>query len=167
MLHRLDDQLTCRQSRSLDGQLACLHERDIQEILNQTVHARGGAVDRLPRLPRSPFGLRAASLQCRCLHQDRGQRIAQVVSHDAEHLITELGGLDRRAVEPCILDGHRRSLGQRFGHTKIVRSVNARRSRGAKRQRADGLSSYQERHYDERCEVSRQERLQVFRPLRN
>ena len=61
-LHRLDDQLTCRQSRSLDGQLPCLHERDIQEILNQAVHARGCAVDDLHRLLRSPFGLWALTL---------------------------------------------------------------------------------------------------------
>jgi len=44
-IHRLVNQPTCRQSHSLDGQLPCLQKRDIQEILNQAVHARGCAVD--------------------------------------------------------------------------------------------------------------------------
>ena len=50
--------------------------------------------DDLRRLLRSPFGLRAVTLECRCLHQDRGKRIPQVMSHDAEHLIAELRGVD-------------------------------------------------------------------------
>ena len=88
------------------------------------------------------------------------------MSHDAEHLIAELGGVDRSAVETCILDRHSRSVRQRFGQTKIALSVNARRGRGAEQQRAEGLSPHQERHRDERRDTSGQERLQVFRPLR-
>ena len=48
-VHRANDQFTCRQSRGFDRQLACLHTRDIQEILNQAVHARGRAFDHLRR----------------------------------------------------------------------------------------------------------------------
>ena len=110
-IHRLDNQPTCRQSRSLDGQLPCLHERDIQEILNQAVHARGCAVDDLHSA--SEIVVRAPGrdvLMRRCLHQDSGKRIPQVMSHDAEHLITKLGGVDRGAVETCILDRHSRSV---------------------------------------------------------
>ena len=52
------------------------------------------------------------TLECRCLHQDRGKRIPQVMSHDAEHLIAELRGVDRSAVETCILDCHSRPVRQ-------------------------------------------------------
>ena len=52
------------------------------------------------------------------------------MSHDAEHLITELGGVDRSAVETCILDCDSRSLCQRFSQTKIARPIGARRGRG-------------------------------------
>ena len=89
------------------------------------------------------------------------------MSHDAEHLITELGGLDRSAVETCILDCHRRSVRQRFGQTKIVRSVSARRGRGDESQRAEELSAHQERQRHERRGTDGAERLQVLRPLRN
>ena len=88
------------------------------------------------------------------------------MGHDAEHLITEVRGVDRSAIETCILDCHSRSVRQRFGQTKIALSENARRGRGAEHQRAEGLSPHQERHRDERREASGQERLQVFRPLR-
>ncbi len=42
----------------------------------------------------TPLGLRAVTLECPCLQQDRGKRIPQVMRHDAEHLIAELRGLD-------------------------------------------------------------------------
>ena len=43
--HRVDEQLTCREARSFDGQLTGLHECDIQEILNQPVQAYNRATD--------------------------------------------------------------------------------------------------------------------------
>ena len=46
-IHRPDDQVTCSQLRWFDGQLPRLHDRDIQKILNQAVHALGGAFDHL------------------------------------------------------------------------------------------------------------------------
>ncbi len=42
---------------------------------------------------------------------------------EPEHLIPELGGLDRRVVETGILDRERRSLRQRLGQTKIALPV--------------------------------------------
>jgi hypothetical protein len=109
-IHCLVNQPTCRQSRSLDGQLSCLQDRDIQEILNQAVHARGCAVDNPHGFQRSSFGLRAPTRDCRRLQQDRGQRIPQVMGDDAEYLIAEVGGVDRSAIETRILDRLGRSL---------------------------------------------------------
>ena len=113
-IHRPNDQLTCRQSRWFDGQLPGLHDGDIQEILNQAVHPRGRAVDRFTPLLRTPLGIGAATREGRRVQQNRGQWIPEVMRHGAEHVITELGGIDRGAVETCILDCHDRPVRQRF-----------------------------------------------------
>ena len=77
---------------SFDGELACLHARHIEEILDQAIHPGRGALDRFDRLLRSALWFR---LRCRrrtdCLHHDGTERIPQVVGDDAEHLITESG----------------------------------------------------------------------------
>src|SRR6185295_1778369 len=91
------------------------------------------------RLWRPSLDLWTSPLESRCLHQDRGDRIPQIVGHDAEHLIAALRCLDRSAIEACVLDGHGGSVSQRFSPTKIVLSVNAIRVRGAEQQHAQGL----------------------------
>ena len=48
---------------------------------------------------------------------------------EAEHLITDLGGLDRSAVETCILDRDGRSLRQRLGQTKVGLAGSGERRR--------------------------------------
>ena len=64
-LHRLDDKLTSRQSRSLDGELSHLNETDIQEILNQSAHSRCRTVDDLNRILRAPVRLRLGGVNFR------------------------------------------------------------------------------------------------------
>ena len=49
------------------------------------------------------------------------------MSDKAEHLIAELGGIDRSAVETCILDRDRCAVRQRFRQTKIARPIATRR----------------------------------------
>ena len=114
---------------------------------------------------RSPFGFWAVTLEGRCLHQDRGKRIPQVMSHDAEHLITELGGMDRSPVQTCILDCDSRSLRQRLSQTKIAPSISARLCGGDKCKYAEEPSLPQERHRHQRCRIHCAQCLQVLRPL--
>jgi hypothetical protein len=55
-------------------------------------------------LLRTPLGIGAVTLEGRRVQQNRGKRIPEVMRHDTEHLIAELGGIDGGAVEPCVLD---------------------------------------------------------------
>jgi hypothetical protein len=55
---------------------------------------RGSALDRLGWFPRSSVGFRAATLQHSRLQQDRVKRIPQVMRDDAEHVISQLRGID-------------------------------------------------------------------------
>ena len=64
------------------------------------------------------------------------------MSHNSQHVITELGSVDRSAVETCILDRQSRSVRQRFGQTKIVLTEDARQRRGAEKKRAKSLSPH-------------------------
>src|SRR6185295_2228108 len=68
---RLDDELTSRQSRPLDGELSRLDEAHIQEILNELVHSRCRTVDDPNRLRRPSLDFWTCPLESRCLHQDR------------------------------------------------------------------------------------------------
>ena len=86
------------------------------------------------------------ALESRRLHQDRGERIPQVVGDDAEHLIAELRCLDRGAIETCILDGHGGAVRQGFGPAKIALPVNAMLVRGSEQQHPEGSPMQQQRH---------------------
>jgi hypothetical protein len=89
------------------------------------------------------------------------------MSHDAQHLITELGGVDRSAVETCILDCDSRSLRQRLSQTKIAPPISVRPGGGDKCKYAEQPSMPQERQRHQRCRIHGAQRLQVLRPLGN
>ena len=86
---------------------------------------------------------------------------------EPEHLVTELGCLDRSLVETCILDCDCRSLRQRLGETKIALPVAARRGGGDERKHAEELFMPQKRHCHQRCGIHGAQRLQMLRPLGN
>ena len=87
------------------------------------------------------FWFRSAALKYTRLHRDGTERIAKVMSDEPEHLIPDLGRLDRRIVETGILDGDGRSLRQRLGQTKIALPVRARPGGGDEREHAEELST--------------------------
>ena len=112
--------------RALDAELARLDHRHIKEVADQPVHPPRGANDALDRFENQGLTLCPSPERRRC-HGDGGERVPQVMSDDAEHLVPTLGGVQCRLVEAAVFDGERRTLCERLGHPKIVRFVRARR----------------------------------------
>ncbi len=100
--------------------MASLHARHVQNVLDEAIHAGRGALDRFGGLSRSTLWFRAAALKKTGLHRDGTERISKVMSDETEHLITDLGCLDRSIVETGILDRDGRSVRERLGQTKIA-----------------------------------------------
>src|SRR5262245_13283538 len=89
-------------------QLTGLHARHVEQILYETVHAGGGALNPLRRLS---FALGDASEDEACLHQNRAERTTQVMRDDTENVVSVLNRALRRAVETSVLHRQRRTLG--------------------------------------------------------
>jgi hypothetical protein len=115
------------------------------------IHSGRSALDRVGRLPRSALCFSFATPKQIRLHGDGTEWISEVMGDEAEHLITNLCGLDRSSVEAGILDGDGRSLGQGFGQTKVDLPVAASGGGGNEREHAQELSVPQEWHRHQRC----------------
>ena len=111
-----------------------------------------------------PRPLRSRSVAC---HRDGAERIAKVVRDEPEHLIAELGGLDRSVVEAGILDRDRRAIRERLGQAKIASPVRGETQTRREREDAEQLSMAEERQRHQRCRVHGAQRLQVLRALGN
>ena len=61
-------------------------------------------------------------------HKDHRERISEIVSHDAEHLVPHLASSLSCAIEPGVVDGECCPLGEFARHAQVVRPV--RRERG-------------------------------------
>ena len=83
---------------------------DVEQVLDEAVHPGRRAFDRLAGFLRPPLGLRPVSRSNSSLHEDRRERIPQIVGDDAEHVVPGLDGALRGAIEPGVLDRERRPL---------------------------------------------------------
>jgi hypothetical protein len=99
------------------------------------------------------------------MHRDGAKWVAKIMGDEPQHLIPDVGRLDRRIVETGILDGDGRSLRQRLRQTKIVLPVRARPSGGDEREHAEKLSTAEEWQRHHRCRVQGAEHSLVLRPL--
>jgi len=89
-------------------------------------------------IPRPHFAQLAAG-GAAGLDDDDRERAAQVVSHDAEHLVPHLNSSLGRAIEPSVLDGERRPVGEFLGYAHICRLIDPGGRDGHQNNRAQEL----------------------------
>ncbi len=89
--------------RTLERQPAALDVRDVEQILDQAIHPLGRFPNRREQLASLRVVGRRTLLEHARAHRDRADRIAQVVRHDAQHLVARAVRVLRRVVEPRVL----------------------------------------------------------------
>ncbi len=165
IFHGVEDELPSGHARWFNGEMASLHTRHVHDVLDEVIHSGRGTLDHFGGLPRSALRFCSAALKETRLHRDGTERISKVMGDETEHLIPDVGRLDRRIVETGILDCESRSLRQRLGQTKIALPVRARPSGGDEREHAEELSTAEEWQRHQRRRVHGAEYLLVLRPL--
>src|SRR5690349_5723975 len=83
-----------RRTRLPNRQVAAFHARHLQDVLDESSHPGGGALDDLRGPSRSPFRFRSAPPKESGLQRDGIERIAKIVGYEAEYLIPDLRRLD-------------------------------------------------------------------------
>jgi hypothetical protein len=101
------------------------------------------------------------------LHQDRAQRVAQIVGDDAEHVVAQLDRVLGDPVEAGLL--HRQGGARRHGpgEGEILRREMAARRGADEDQRADHPAVRQQRQRHERLRIQLTHQLTVLGVLRN
>ena len=102
---------------------------DVHEVVDQP-----GQVGHLP-LGHRPLGLALVGVADRVLQQvqgvpDRGQGVPQLVGQGREELVLPPIALPQGLVEPGVLDGDRRPVGEVLGQPEVARLVPPARLRG-------------------------------------
>src|SRR5690606_4151992 len=134
--------------RPFEGKLTCLHASHVEEILDEAVHVARRALDRIGRSSRSALGLEAARPKELRLHDDAVQRIAEIVSDDAEHVIASLDGSSGGAMQASILEEESGPSSKLLRNAQVLGAIHARLD-GRQEERPQTLVTQAERHPDD------------------
>ena len=140
---RMRDGLRTRASeftQAFDRELTRLDTGHVKEVLNEAVHSTRGVFDHLGRCPLPSLGALPIRSEDSRFHEDQRQGISEIVSHDSEHLISQLDGSLCRAIETGAVDRERRPLSELARHAQVVRPVQVGWCRGQKGDCAQAFS---------------------------
>jgi hypothetical protein len=114
-----------------------LQPRHVEQILDQPIHPIRRAHDHLASLSSIVLGDAVVHAQERRLHADRPQRIAKVVGHDTQHLVSRRERLRRRLEEAGIVERQAEPHGDLLHERRVDLLVVLPGIRGHERERAD------------------------------
>ena len=150
-----------RLAARLDREMTRLDARDVEEILDEAIHARRRAFDRLAGLARLCVTL-GHVLQKLRLQRDAAERIAKIVGDDAQYVVAGADGALGQAVETRILDRQRGAPADLLRHEQVPGDVTGGRRCPDERQRPHQAPLRDERHADQRLRIDRVQRAVVL-----
>ena len=132
---------------------------DVEEILDEAIHARRRSSDSLGRLAR-PWVFLARPVQRLRLQRDAAERIAKIVGDDAQDLVAGADGALRHAVEARALDRQGGAPAELLRDEHIPGDVPV--GRPDESQRPHDAPLRDERHGDQRLRIQRAQRAAVL-----
>ena len=129
-VHRLGDHRTEKLCPRLDAESSRLDALHIEQVLDEPLHAFGRSPhqDEGPPLAARcavPFGRRRLVEEECAGHENRAQRIPQIVRDDGEHLVARARRLAGLVVQSRILDRQRGSSRELLGMCEVVAVIVA------------------------------------------